>query len=166
MKKVSWGAPKIASAKRAPGTYNSFQELLQKSNAMRAEQEAAEAYLVKAMPAMVALLEYKLRNREPLIVMRPLRYQTSEIVKGDAIDDAFYNRNKDEKPNDKFTDVIKTILPGTQLMLKTLDMALGEFVFEDAMGNEHAMNFVERNALMTQTSVYEEVKNYLETKGE
>ena len=166
MKKVSWGPPKISSAKRSPGTYGSFRELLEKSNERLAEQEAAQAYLAKAMPAMVAMLEYKLRNREPLIVMRPLRYQTSEIVKGDAIDDAFYNRNKDEKPNDKFTDVIKTILPGTQLMLKSIDTALQEFVFEDALGNEHALNFAERNNLMTQTSVYEEVKNYLESKGD
>ena len=166
MKKVTWGPPKIASAKRAPGTYGSFQELLQKSNALLAEQEEAQEYLNKAMPAMVALLEYKLRNREPLVVMRPLRYQTSEIEKGDAIDDAFYNRNKDTKPLDKFTDVVKTIMPGTQLMLKSLDMALQEFVFQDAMGNEHALNFAERNNLMTQTSIFEEVKHYLEIKGE
>jgi hypothetical protein len=166
MKKVTWGPPKIASAKRAPGTYSSYQELLAKSNALLAEQEEAQAYLGKAMPAMVALLEYKLRNREPLIVMRPLRYQTSEIEKGDAIDDAFYNRNKDTKPADKFTDVVKTIMPGTQLMLKSLDMALQEFVFQDAMGNEHSLNFAERNNLLTQTSIFEEVKNYLEIKGE
>lgn len=166
-KKVTWGPPKIASANRAPGTYGSFKELLQKANAMKAEQEEAQAYLQKAMPAMVALLEYKLRNREPLIVMRPLRYQTSEIEKADAIDDAFYRgSSQNERVNDKFKDVIKTVMPGTQLVLKSLDMALQEFVFEDAMGKEHAMNFSERNNLMTQTSVFEEVKSYLEAKGE
>ncbi len=165
-KVVNWGAPKIASNNRAPGTYNSFQELLEKSNAIHAEQQAAQAYLQKAMPAMVALLEYKLRNQEPLIVMRPLRYQTSEIVKGDAIDDAFYNRRSDEKPNDKFTDIVKTIMPGTQLMLKSLDTALQEFVFVDAVGNEHALNFAERNNLLTQTNIYEEAKQFLEGKGE
>lgn len=167
MKKVTWGAPKIASGNQKPGTYRTFSEFLEKSNALAAEQKAAEQYLIKAMPAMVALLEYKLRNREPLIVMRPLRYQTSEIVKGDAIDDAFYRGNsQNEKVNDKFTDVVKTIMPGTQLILKSLDTALQEFVFQDAMGKEHALNFAERNNLMTQTSVYEEVRNYLETKGE
>ncbi len=159
MKKVSWGPPKIASAKQAPGTYRSFAELLEKSNAMRAEQEAAEAYLVKAMPAMVALLEYKLRHGEPLIVMRPLRYETSELPENDG----FY-KSDTQKP--EFKMVTKVILPGTQLMLKSLDTALNEFVFEDAMGNEHSMNFTERNNLLTQTSIYEEVRNYLETKGE
>lgn len=167
MKKVSWGPPKIASAKKAPGTYGSFQEMFQKSQSLAAEQEQAQQYLVKAMPAMVALLEYKLRHREPLVVMRPLRYQTSEIEKADAIDDAFYRGNsQNERVNDKFKDVVKTILPGTQLMLKSLDTALQEFVFEDAMGNEHALNFAERNNLLTQTNVYEETKKYLESKGD
>lgn len=160
-KKVSWGDPKIASAKRAPGTYSSFQELLQKSNAIRAEQEEAQAYLQKAMPAMIALLEYKLRNQEPLVVMRPLRYQTSALNTEE--DDGFY---KSQAQDPKFKDVFKTIMPGTQLVLKSLDMALQEFVFVDAMGNEHALNFAERNNLLTQTSIFEEVKQFLETKGE
>lgn len=169
MKKTVWGVPKIASAIQTPGTHRSMREAFEKSAILREEQDAANQYLNKAMPAMVALLEYKLRNREPLVVMRPLRYQTSEIEKGDAIDDAFYNRRTNDKPNDKFTDVIKTILPGTSLMLKSLDMALGEFVFEDGMGNEHALNFAERNNLLTQTNIFEEVRQFLEaveTKGE
>lgn len=165
MKKVvNWPAAKIASAARKPGTYGSYQELLAKANVLRAEQEAAEKYLIKAMPAMVALLEYKLRHREPLIVMRPLRYQTSEIIKGDEIDQAYY-RNSSPKA-EKFEDIIKTILPGTELVLKSLDMALQEFVFTDALGNEHALNFAERNNLLTQTNILEEVKSFLESKGE
>lgn len=167
MKKVSWGPPQLQNP-NSPFLkgQKTFKQVWENGMKLEAEQQAAQQYLIKAQPAMVALLEYKLRHREPLVVMRPLRYQTSEIEKGDHIDDAFYNRNKDEKPNDKFTDVIKTILPGTQLMLKSLDMTLQEFVFEDAMGNEHAINFADRNALMTQTSIYEEVKKYLEIKGE
>jgi hypothetical protein len=109
-------------------------------------------------------LEYKLQAREPLVVMRPLRYQTSDIFKADAVDDAFYNNSKRNQGEAKYTDVVKTILPGTQLMLKSLDMSLQEFVFNDAMGNEHAINFADRNALMTQTSIFEEVRNFLETK--
>lgn len=158
MKKVTWGPPKISAPAQKPGTYRSFQDFLKKSESIQAEQKAAQEYLVKAFPAMVALLEYKLQNREPLIVMRPLRYQTSELPENDG----FY---KSDSPQ-TFKDKINTILPGTQLMLKSLDMALNEFVFEDAMGTEHAINFVERNNLMTQTSIYEEVKHFLETKGE
>jgi hypothetical protein len=168
MKKVvTWGSPKIASAKKAAGSYGSYAEFLAKSNAIHAEQELANEYLSKAMPALVALLDYKLRNHEPLIVMRPLRYQTSDVAKADPVDDAFYNNSKRSSQGEaKYTDVIRTILPGTQLMLKSLDMTLQEFVFNDAMGNEHAISFVDRNALMTQTSIFEEVRSFLETKGE
>lgn len=163
-KKVTWGPGKISSANRAPGTYNSFQELIQKSNAMKAEQEEAQDYLKKAMPALVAMLDYKLRNQEPLIVMRPLRYQTSEIGGSDD-NDGFYSVRKSEA-NPKFQDSIKTIMPGTRLMLKSLDMSLQEFVFEDGTGKEHALNFCERDNLLTQTNIFEEVRNYFVTKGE
>lgn len=166
-KVVNWDQPQLQN-KNSPYLKNTktFKELWKAGQELEKEQGEAEAYLAKAFPAMVALLEYKLRNREPLVVMRPLRYQTSEIVKADAIDDAFYNVRRDEKPNDKFTDVVKTIMPGTQLMLKSIDTALQEFVFLDAMGKEHALNFAERNNLMTQTSIFEEVRSFLEIKGD
>jgi hypothetical protein len=162
MKKVTWGPPKITTSKQAPGTYRSYKELLEKANVMKAEQDEAQEYLKKSMPAMLALIDYKLRNREPLIVMRPLRYQTSELNSEE--DDGFYKSRNPQKP--EFKDIIKTIMPGTRLMLKSLDLALGEFVFEDGLGKEHALNFCERNNLMTQTNVFEEVKNYLENIGE
>lgn len=165
-KTVTWGAPQLQSNFLGGQKPKTFQELWKAGQELEKEQQEAQAYLAKAMPAMVALLEYKLSHGEPLVVMRPLRYQTSEIVKADEIDDAFYNRSRDEKPNDKFTDVIKTIMPGTQLVLKALDTALQEFIFQDALGNEHCLNFAERNNLLTQTSIFEEVKKFLETKGE
>lgn len=163
-KTVNWGNAHLASNLRPPGTYGSYRELLEKSQAIRAEQEQAEEYLKKANPVMVALLEYKLQAREPLVVMRPLRYQTSDIAKADEVDDAFYNRRSSSQGESKYTDIIKTILPGTQLMLKSLDMSLQEFVFNDAMGQEHAISFADRNALMTQTSIFEEVRSFLEAK--
>jgi RsiW-degrading membrane proteinase PrsW (M82 family) len=162
-KVVRWDAPKISSAVTKPGHYRSYSEFLEKANMVAAEQEAAQAYLLKAMAPMVALLEYKLTNGEPLTVMRPLRYRTSELNGGEE-DDGFYKSSSSQNP--KFKDVIRTILPGTQLMLKSLDMALQEFVFTDAMGKEHSLNFDERNNLLTQTDIYEEVKKFLEVKGE
>lgn len=164
MKKVVWGPAKVTSAKRAPGTYGSYQELIQKANALKVEQDEAQAYLNKAMPAMVALLEYKLRNKEPLLVMRPLRYQTSDLGDEEE-DDGFYSVRKSET-RPEFKDVIRTIMPGTTLILKSLDMALQEFVFVDGKGKEHSLNFAERNNLLTQTAIFEETKNYLENKGD
>lgn len=168
MKKVNWGPPQLQNP-NSPYVKNTktFKEMWKAGQELQAEQEAAQNYLMKAMPAMVALLDYKLRHREPLIVMRPLRYQTSELPESDEVEDNFYKGNSSqERVRDKFKDTIKTILPGTRLMLKSLDMSLQEFVFEDGQGREHALNFCERNNLMTQTSIFEEVKSYLETKGE
>ena len=80
----------------------------------------------------------------------------------DDVDRAFYN-NSQEKP-DKFVDIQKTINPGTQIMLKSLDVGLNEFIFQDAMGNEHPISFDDRNKLMTQTDIYETVQKLLENK--
>lgn len=165
-KRVVWPEAKVSSAKRSPGSYGSFKELMQKANSLRAEQEQAENYLQKAFPTMLALLEHRLKNGEPLTVMRPLRYQTSELQFLQNDDDGFWNTSKSVKVNDKFVDVVKTINPGTQLVLKSLDPTMQEFIFVDAMDKEYAINFAERNNLMTQTNIFEMTKQYLETRGE
>lgn len=162
-KKVTWGAPKIGSAKKA-GTYNSMAEKIEKSNRLREEQEKANAYLRKAMPAMVTLLNIRLENGEPLTVMRPLSYVTSVFEKSleDDIDRSFYN-NSYHRP-DKFVDVRRVINPGTRIVLKSLDMGLNEFIFADALGKEHPISFDDRNALLTQTDIFETVQKLLEMK--
>ena len=171
MKKVVWPTAKLTSSKRA-GTYGSFGELVEKANKLRAEQEAAQAYLNKAMPAMLKLLEIRMTNGEPLTVMRPLRYQTSDFAKSqkdmDDIDRSFYNNRRMEESGDpgKFVDKIVTINPGTQIVLKALDVPMREFIFNDAMGNEHAISFDERNNLMTQTDIFETVRKLLGNKGD
>ena len=169
-KKVTWAEPKLQNM-NSPFMKGrkTFKEVWDRAQKMESEQQQAIQFLNKAMPAMVALLEYKLRNHEPLVVMRPLRYQTSEIQgkSGDAVEDNFYNVRKSEEKPSKFVDVVKEILPGTQLVLKSIDPVLSEFVFEDHAGTEHAISFEDRNKLMTQTNVFEEVKKYIESnKGE
>lgn len=166
MKKVvRWDAPKIASAKLIKGGYKSFHDMFKKAVDREEEQRQADAYLQKMMPALVALLEYKLAHGEPLLVMRPLNYQTS-VMQSDE-DDGFYSvsKSQDEKELVKFVDVMRTITPGTQLILKSLDPVLQEFVFNDARGKEHAINYQDRDKLLTQTTIYEEVKGLLE-RGE
>lgn len=162
MKKTcTWAQPKIATANRRPGSYGSFKEMFAKAQDLETEQREAMEYLKKAEPMMVALLEVRLKEQHPLIVMRPFQYQTSEIDK--AEDDGFYNNRNKATP--KFTDVMKVITPGTQLILKSLDTVLREFVFEDGRGKEHSVSFDYRNQLMTQTDIFETVKKFLEIKG-
>ena len=162
MKKVVWQQPKIASAVKG-GKYRTMREAVEKSNKLLREQEKANEYLKKAMPAMTELLKMRLAERRPLIVMRPLQYRTSELEKAQE-DDGFYAKRQD-KPR-KFIDVRKTIMPGTQLMFKSIDQTLMEFVFEDALGTEHAISFDDKNLLMTQTDVFETVRKLFEDRGE
>jgi hypothetical protein len=165
MKKVVWGEGKYTAARR-PGSYSSFGELMQKSELIKAEQEKAQSYLVKALPAMLKLLEIRISNNEPLIVMRPLRYQTSVLKSEmeDELDKSFYNQDKNNA-NDSYINVVKTINPGTQLVLKALDPNLREFIFTDALGKEHPISYDERNSILTQTDIFETVQKLFEGKG-
>jgi hypothetical protein len=168
MKKVVWGEGKYSSATR-PGHYRSLAEAMEKGERLRAEQEKAQSYLVKALPAMLKLLEIRMTNGEPLTVMRPLRYSTSCLKSEmeDDLDKSFYNTDKNvAQGQDKFIDVVKTINPGTQIMLKALDPNLREFVFKDGMGKEHAISYDERNSILTQTDIFETVQKLFESKGE
>jgi hypothetical protein len=163
-KKVVWPEAKISSSKKS-GTYSNYREFLQKANTMQVEQQSAQEYLSKAMPAMSKLLELRLRNGEGLMVMRPLNYMSSSMNSDDD-DDGFYNVRKSENSS-RFVDKRVTIMPGTKLMLKSLDVGLREFVFQDAMGKEHGISFDDKNLLMTQTDVFETIRNLFEAnKGE
>ena len=178
-KTVIWGQGKYTSEKRA-GTYGSYSEFVAKAERFRNEQEKAQNYLIKALPAMLKLLEIRITNGEPLVVMRPLRYQTS-MSKSDMrkrngdedLDKAFYggvaaatNDAIDQAQNAGFIDVVETINPGTQLILKSLDPNLREFVFNDAVGKEHSISYDDRNAILTQTDIFETVQKLFEGKGE
>lgn len=168
MKKVIWGEGKYSAAKR-PGQYGSITEALEKGDRMRAEQEKAQSYLIKALPAMLKLLEIRMTNGEALTVMRPLRYMTSCLKSEleDDLDKSFYNTDKSvAQGQDKFVDTVRTINPGTQIVLKALDPNLKEFIFQDGMGKEHPISYDDRNSILTQTDIFETVQKLFESKGE
>ena len=160
-KKIHWPDAKITSKKKA-GTYGSYKEFIQKANKIREEQQEAIEYLNKAMAPMTKMLEYKILNKQPITVMRPLSYQTSGIAKAEE-DDGFYH-NPNPQASSKFVDKIETIYPGTTLMFKSLDPNLREFIFVDGVGTEHAISYDEKQKILTQTSIYEETKKILESK--
>jgi hypothetical protein len=135
--------------------------MLQKTEGIRQEQQQAIDYLQKAMPAMVKLLEVRIQNNWPLQVMRPLRYRTSELMSKSDGNDGFYSNGK-SAGSDKFVDIVKTIMPGTKLMLKSIDPTMCEFIFVDGMDQEHAISFEDRNQLLTQTDLFECTRAYFE----
>lgn len=165
MKKVVWAEGKYSS--QTAGNYRSFGEFAAKHDARRAEQEKATSYLLKAMPAMLKALEMRISSGQPLYVMRPLRYTTSMLKSQleDDLDKSFYNTSKTQG-NDSFVTTVRVINPGTQLILKSLDPHMKEFIFNDGEGKEHAISYDDRNALMTQTDIFEMISKLFEGKGE
>jgi hypothetical protein len=95
---------------------------------------------------------------------------------GDEIDDEtleIINRIRFKNINNEQNSILKKIdIPNKKETINkkpkknNKNMSLQEFIFKDGMGNEHCLNFSEKNNLLTQTSIFEEVRNYLETKGE
>lgn len=161
-KKVVWGEGRYTA--KISGTYSSFNEFFQKAEKFRLEQERANEYLAKAQPAMLKLLEIRFSNNYPLTVMRPLHYRTSVLKSSmqDELDKSYYRQ---QAQSDSFVDVVKTINPGTQLLLKGLDTQLREFIFQDAVGVEHCISFDERNLLMTQTDIFEVIEEYFKKES-
>lgn len=158
-KKVNWDnvysdpvRRNLSGSSTAQPKYTSGKDRLQKAFQVQKEQEQAENMLKKAMPAMSALLKCRLENKTPLEVRRPLVYMTSEMQKSER--------------GASFIDTQKTVNPGTNLILKGLDPNLQEFIFEDENGNEIVLPYTAQKQLMTQTNIYEDVKKFIENKGE
>lgn len=162
-----------ANAKRPQPA--SLKDQLAKAYQVEAEQEKAQMYLRKAMAPMLELLKIRLTNKTPLIVMRPIQYQTSKLsneVKkssqvSDEVNDSFYNSKKEPTQESvNFVDVVETIYPGTQLIFKSLDAGLQEFKFEDPMGNSYNLSYIYKDKLLTCTDIFETVQKYLTITGD
>lgn len=177
-KKIDWSKTKINHGDRAlPGQgkpkYGSMREYLQKGQQRETEQEEIKIFMAKALPAMEALLRCRLQDKTPLTVMRELKYQTSELVHQYNGNEVFNEATGEwERPKDaeimksSFQDVVKSLQPGTQLVLKSLDHNLQEFIFADQSGKEVVMPYASKEALMMQTNIYEDVLNFINSKGE
>lgn len=161
-KVVTWDAPKLHKAEGTGKKARTFKEMWERGQQVEKEQQEAQAYLQKAMPGMQAIFDLKAQRGEPFVVMRPLNYMTSGLNVEE--DDGFYAVKKSEQP--KFVDQQKTIMPGTSLILKAVDSVLNEYIFVDGRGKEHAISMDQKNAILTQTDVFETVKQYLDLKGE
>ena len=120
----------------------------------------AQNFLRKAFEPMRALLEVRLKNRTPLRVMRPLVYDSSVLAHQEE-DDDFYVVKKSESALGTFVDTKIQIPVGETLLFKSLYPAMREFIFEDSKGKEHVISYDQQNLLMTQTDIYETVREFM-----
>jgi hypothetical protein len=169
-KKIDWDAIATPHGSRMhPGQrgpkYRSSKEYLQKGLQVEEEQKRIQENMAKTFPALEALLKCRLENGTPLQVNRPISYVTSELKHQRA-----WNPHEEDYTGEIqkswFADTRKTIRPGTVLMLKSLDPTMSEFIFTDQDGNEFAVPYTAKEALMTQTNVYEDVINFMNNRGE
>lgn len=156
---VIWPQGKFTSAKAAVMQGQSMAERFTKAAETQKEQEKAEELLKKAHGPMNELLKVRLLERTPLKVVRDFAYRAS-AMENEEEDDGFYQIKKSESIG-KFKDVRKVCTAGTVLMFKSLDMGLREFIFKDQTNKEHAISFDDKNLLLTNTSIYQDVCKFM-----
>jgi len=167
-KKINWDAIHIPHGSRSVNKpkYSSHKEYMAKAQETMVQQQLAEETLRKAQPAMETLLKSRLMSKTPIVVQRPVVYQTSEMkTTYEQIEDRENGGWKDDLDNARgsyFEDVQKAIRPGTELILKSLDPNLQEFIFEDQNKNEVVIPYAAQQQLMVNTNIYEDVNEFLQ----
>lgn len=171
-KKIDWNASYKPFGTQTVGgrkpKYTSGRDYLQKGMELEKEQEAIKENFQKALPAMEALLKCRMEAKSPIKLVRPLQYTTNEMI---HVRDQTYDNNKGEWVDgdvrySSFQDVVKSLNPGVELILKALDPNLQEFIFEDQNGQEVVLPYSAKNGLMTQTNIYEDTLSFMKLKGE
>ena len=147
-KEVNWDMISKSVTPQKRGKYSSGKEMLAKAFEAEKQQDEAKELMNKAYPVMEQLFQIRFKNGTPLTVMRPLQYQSSELQKG-------YGRPT-------YIDTQKVVRPGTVMTLTGVDPNLQEFIFKSDQGEEIAIPYINKNALYTQTDIYEVTKEYLE----
>jgi len=174
-KKIDWNTTYKPFGTQTVGgnrpKYQSGKEFFQKAQELQVQQEAAQELLIKAQPAMEALLKSRMASRTPLTVMRPLQYVANEMVTHyEQIEDRVNGGWMDDLDNARgsyFEDKAKILYPGVELVLKSLDPNLQEFIFLDQDNNEVALPYSAKQQIMMSTNIYEDVNKFLESyKGE
>ena len=172
-KKLDWDHIKTPfGAKPLPGQpqrkYTSGRDYIQKGIEQEKEQLKMRETLAKAQPMMEALLKCRIEDGVPLVVNRPVEYVISELVHN-------YNQTWDDKncgwvrgevTSSVFQDVRKSLRAGTELILKSLDPNLQEFIFQDQDGNEVVIPYGAKQALLMQTNIYDDVIKFMNNLGE
>ena len=104
--------------------------------------EQAENFAKSHAPFFLKFLELHLAKGLPLVVQSPIRYDTSEFAKSHT--------------GGRFIDRVAALTPGTQLLLKSVDSPMREFIFENQKGEEIVLPFAIKEELASKTNVYDE----------
>lgn len=125
----------------AQGKYSSGKDMLKKSFEMAKQMEEIEKNMKELLPVMSKLFEIRLQNRTPLKVMRPINYETCEMVKSEK--------------NEGYVNTWKTIHTGDELLLKSFDHNCHLFIFTNRAGEELEIAYTDYQKLLTNSDIYE-----------
>lgn len=150
-KKLDWESLSTPFGSRPlPGApkqkYASGKERMLKAFADEEANRERMEFIAKAEPGMKAIFTYRLKNRLPIQVVRPLGFRTSELTKGE---------------NPRFVDTQKVIPEGTILMPVSIDPTMQEYIFKSQYGEEFAINFADERQIYMSTDIYEFVMKHL-----
>ena len=159
MNQIHWPEPKITSSVKA-GTA-SMQARFAQASVERDALEKSNNLMKSYRPVMAQMLQNALQNQAPITVTATLKYPSSELQGASDDDDGFYMVRKSQTSVGKYVDVVKEVPIGTQLILKSLDAALQEFIFVDQRNREHVIPYVAQEQLMTHTNIASEAQNFI-----
>ena len=144
VKKIDWSLtykePLHRTVDRS-GKYTSGKDMLAKSFELAKKQEEIQAYSKSLMPAMQKLFEIRAMNGSPLKVLRPIHYQTTELVKSER--------------GEGFVETVKTIHAGDEILLKSIDPNLQVYIFTNKKGEELEICYSDTEKLLTNSDIYE-----------
>ncbi len=147
-KKLDWSA--IATVnfdeKRRKSTgMLTGKELFAKAHANLRKSQEALARRQEVEPELRKALLYHMVNRLPITVTQPINNPTETLggISKSEEDDGFYNSSpsaaQEAKAAARFEEVMETIPQGTQLIFKSWDRQLSQYIFKSSNGQEYAI---------------------------
>jgi hypothetical protein len=140
-KTLDWNLVRTPSARELQPTYR--QKVEEQLAAARQQEENARLFKSHTEALKPMLLD-SLVNRKPLKVLAPIHNATETmggITKSEE-DDGFYNSSPSESSiNATFQEVIETIPTGIELVLKSLNKNLSQWIFKGSNGQEYAVYY-------------------------
>lgn len=126
---------------------DTYRERVQKSLASYEESMAAEEFRKSQEPLLKSVLLDHMVNRKPITVMKSIHNPTESlggvVDNGEEDDGFYYNPGRGDKAqstaNAKFQEVMETIPAGTQLVFKSMDKVMGQWIFKGSNGREYAV---------------------------
>lgn len=133
--------------RRAKHGQKTYRQLTQESLVKHEAQIQAEELRKSQEPLLKNELVVRMVNRQPIKVLAPFHNPTETlggIAKGGDDEDDFYysggrSASENATANATFQEVMETVPAGIELIFKSWDKQLGQWIFKGSNGREYAI---------------------------